>query len=61
MILEQDVISNGLLILKEGTVLTQTWIERVTNFVRASGGADQVDVRVSGGQAAHVSASGRLT
>ncbi len=46
MILEQDVISNGLLILKEGTVLTQTWIERITNFVRASGGADQVDVRV---------------
>jgi len=46
MILQQDVFSNGLLILKEGTVLTETWIERLTNFVRLSGAPDLVHVRV---------------
>jgi len=46
MILQQDVFSNGLLILKEGTVLTETWIERLTNFVRSSGAPDLVHVRV---------------
>ena len=46
MILQQDVYSNGLLILKEGTMLTETWIERLANFVRASGTSDLVSVRV---------------
>jgi CheY-like chemotaxis protein len=46
MILEQDIFSHGMLILKEGTVLTETWIERVANFVRISGAADEVKVRV---------------
>jgi CheY-like chemotaxis protein len=59
MILDQDVLSNGLLILKEGTVLTETWIERVTNFVRASGTADLVSVRVPRAGAAFNSTRGR--
>jgi len=46
MILQQDIFSNTLLILKEGTVLTETWIERLTNFVRTSGASDLVSVRV---------------
>jgi putative two-component system response regulator len=46
MILEQDIFSNGLLILKAGTVLTETWIERLTNFVNASGSSGLIDVRV---------------
>jgi hypothetical protein len=48
MILQQDVVRNGLLILKEGTVLNETWIERLTNFVRSSGAPDLVLVRVAG-------------
>jgi CheY-like chemotaxis protein len=46
MILEQDVFSNGLLILKEGTILTETWIERMGNFVKTSGASGLVTVRV---------------
>lgn len=46
MILEQDVSCNGLLILKQGTVLTETWIERLANFVRSSGIQDAIRVRV---------------
>lgn len=46
MILRQDVSSNGLLILKEGTVLTETWIERLANFVKSSRAPDLIDVRV---------------
>jgi len=46
MVLEQDVYCNGLLILKEGTILSDTWVERLTNFLRASETADLVRVRV---------------
>jgi putative two-component system response regulator len=51
MILDQDVFSNGLLILKEGTVLTETWIERLTNFVKASNASGLLKVRVPAGGA----------
>ena len=51
MILQQDVYSNGLLILKEGTTLTETWIERLTNFIRSSRAPDLVSVRVPRGAA----------
>jgi DNA-binding response OmpR family regulator len=51
MILENDVFSRdaNLLILKEGTVLTETWIERLENFARARGAQELVGVRVSRG------------
>jgi CheY-like chemotaxis protein len=46
MVLEKDVLSNGgNLILKEGTVLTETWIERLENFATALGAQKLVDVR----------------
>jgi hypothetical protein len=45
MVLEKDVLSNGgNLILKEGTILTETWIERLENFTRALGAQKLVDV-----------------
>jgi len=39
MILDEDVLSKdgNLLILKAGTVLTETWIERLENFARVRG------------------------
>jgi CheY-like chemotaxis protein len=48
MALDKDVTSkNGsLLILKEGTVLTETWIERLENFARARGAQELLDVRI---------------
>ncbi len=47
MVLEKDVLSNGgTLILKEGTILTETWIERLENFARALGAQKLVDVRI---------------
>jgi hypothetical protein len=48
MILDQDVLSKdgNLLILKEGTVLTETWIERLENFAKARGGQELLDVRI---------------
>jgi hypothetical protein len=47
MVLDRDVLSStgNFLILKKGTVLTETWIERLGNFSKASG-AREVDVRV---------------
>jgi response regulator RpfG family c-di-GMP phosphodiesterase len=52
MVLERDVLSNGgNLILKEGTILTETWIERLENFTRALGAQKLIDVlspRVAG-------------
>jgi hypothetical protein len=47
MILEKDVSSNdgNLLILKEGTVLTETWIERSANFAKCRAVAASVPVR----------------
>jgi DNA-binding response OmpR family regulator len=48
MVLEKDVLSNGnLLILKEGTVLTETWIERLGNFAKVRGVAAVVHVRIT--------------
>jgi response regulator RpfG family c-di-GMP phosphodiesterase len=47
MVLEKDVLSHGgNLILKEGTILTETWIERLGNFARALGAQKLVDVRI---------------
>ncbi|HEY3836192.1 MAG TPA: response regulator [Bryobacteraceae bacterium] len=49
LVLDKDVLGmNGkLLILKEGTVLTDTWIERLENFARVQDGQEIVEVRVS--------------
>ena len=48
MVLEKDVTSKdgSLLILKQGTVLTETWIERLENFAKSRVGKELVDVRV---------------
>jgi len=48
LVLDKDVrAKNGkLLILKEGTVLTDTWIERLENFARVQDGQETVEVRV---------------
>jgi hypothetical protein len=32
--------------LKHGTVLTEAWIERLTNCVRVAGAIDQLNVRI---------------
>jgi hypothetical protein len=49
MVLEKDVLSSSgnLLILKEGTVLTETWIERLGNFAKVRGVAPVVHVRIA--------------
>jgi DNA-binding response OmpR family regulator len=47
MALERDVLSNGnMLILKGGTVLTETWVERLANFAKSRGVAEPLEVRV---------------
>ena len=47
MIPEKDVLSNGgNLILKEETILTETWIERLENFATAPGAQKPIDVRI---------------
>jgi CheY-like chemotaxis protein len=48
MVLEKDVWSKDgtLLILKEGTILTETWIERLENFAKSRGAQELVDVRI---------------
>ena len=48
MILNKDVVSKdgNLTILKEGTVLTRTWIERLGNFERVRGLQETASVRV---------------
>ncbi len=48
MVLEADVLSKDgkLLILKEGTVLTETWVERLQNFARTRGLPDSIEVRI---------------
>ena len=47
MVLEKDQLNNnGLLILKEGTVLTETWIERLGNFARFQSVTTLVPVRI---------------
>jgi CheY-like chemotaxis protein len=49
MVLEEDVLSpvGKMPILKQGTVLTQTWIERLGNFARSQGLQDSVRVGVA--------------
>jgi hypothetical protein len=48
MILETDITSRdgNLLILRRGTVLTDTWLERLENFSQIRGAQLLVDVRV---------------
>jgi len=48
MVLEEDVLSKdgNLLIFKKGTVLTETWVERLGNFAKAPGAQEPVGVRV---------------
>ena len=48
MVLNNDILSkNGNLpILKEGTILTETWIERLENFGNARGARELIDVRI---------------
>ena len=48
MVIENDVVSRdgNLLILKKGTVLTETWIERLENFSKARGAQELVGVRM---------------
>jgi CheY-like chemotaxis protein len=49
MVLEKDFWGNGnLLVLKKGTVLTETWIERLENFAKARGSQELIGVRVPG-------------
>ena len=47
-VLEKDVLSKdgNLLILKEGTILTETWLERLENFAKSRGARELVDVRI---------------
>jgi hypothetical protein len=48
MILEEDIVTDvgNLPILKERTVLTQTWIERPGNFARSRGVQKLARVRI---------------
>ncbi len=46
MVLERDAFSGNLLILKRGTILTETWIDRLKNFAKVLGAQELVDVRV---------------
>jgi CheY-like chemotaxis protein len=48
MVLEGNVISKdgSLTILKQGTVLTETWIQRLENFAKARGVREPVGVRI---------------
>lgn len=52
LVLDKDVrgMNGKLLILKEGTVLTDTWIERLENFARVQHGQEILEVRVPAGQ-----------
>jgi DNA-binding response OmpR family regulator len=48
MIIEEDVMTKdgNLLILKGGTVLTDTWIERLDNFAKTRGAQETIGVRI---------------
>jgi hypothetical protein len=50
MTLEQDVISksNGMTIFRKGTILNETWIERLQNFARHQGVNEPLRVGVTG-------------
>jgi DNA-binding response OmpR family regulator len=54
MVLEKDFWGNvNHLILKKGTILTETWIERLENFARARDPQELIDVRVPSLAGAH--------
>ena len=48
MVLEKNVLSKDgrVLILRAGTILTDTWIERLENFAQARGPQQLVEVRI---------------
>jgi CheY-like chemotaxis protein len=48
MVLDQDVMSKdgNLLIIKEGTILTEIWIERLESAAKGRGTQELVDVRI---------------
>ncbi len=48
MALDRDATSSDgkLLILEEGTILTEIWIERLENFAKARGAQELLDVRI---------------
>jgi len=48
MVLEKDVLSSdgNLLVLKKGTILTETWIARLENFAKSRRAQELVDVRI---------------
>jgi CheY-like chemotaxis protein len=48
MMLERDVLTRDgkLIILRAGTILTDTWIERLENFTRTRGVQELMDVRI---------------
>jgi putative two-component system response regulator len=48
MVLEEDLLSQdgNLLILKQGTTLTETWVERLENFAKSRGAQAHVAVRI---------------
>jgi hypothetical protein len=50
MILEEDISSaDGKFVLfKMGTVLTETWIERLRNFAKTQGTQELANVRIPG-------------
>jgi hypothetical protein len=50
MVLEEDVSSTDgkFLLFKKGTVLTETWIERLRNFAKTPGIQELAYVRISG-------------
>ena len=50
MILEEDVVTErtGILILRKGTTITDTWIERLQNFAKSHGVAEPLPVLVPG-------------
>jgi DNA-binding response OmpR family regulator len=52
MVIEEDVLTNdgNMLILKRGTILTDTWIERLENFARTRGAKETVGVRIPSGR-----------
>jgi hypothetical protein len=50
MILEEDVVTErtGILILRKGTTITDTWIERLQNFAKSHGVEEPLPVLVPG-------------
>jgi hypothetical protein len=50
MVLEEDVSTKDgkFLLFKKGTVLTETWIERLSNFAKVQGIQELASVRIPG-------------